>query len=295
MIVSSYVLVISAIVEIDAFSAFNVVERAITLLISTLTVTYASVNSPGVRAKAYGFALGSLVMTPLMLFLSEILYKHALGCDTFGKKTEFFPNGVPSDSSGVDCQHWSFGFQAVYQFTALAKWIAIFLCAAKGAKIITFSIAVAGATMVVKGGVDLVKAIGYEYYPEYTLNWLTILTPVRTWLTYGLAILAFLVQRKLVVRKEVPPPSDAPEGTDPTVVYERKESQPVACTLLCGVVLTFCYKFDAFLLRNLANLKDGGKSAVKRAMSRKSSPEKKKEGEVDVKVTGGKTDPALNA
>jgi len=285
MIVSSYVLVISSLVAIDAFSAFNVLERAITLMISTLTVTYASVNSPGVRAKAYGFALGSLIMTPLMLFVSELLYKNALNCDTFGKKTEFFPNGIPSDSTGVSCEHYSVSFQLVYQLTSAAKWIGIFLAASYGKKLLTFAVAVAGSTMVIKGGVDLVKAIGYEYYPDDALAWLTILTPVRTWATYGLAVLAFLAQKKLLQRNEEPLPADAPEGAEPKVTYTKAENQPAACTLMCSLVLKVCYNMDAFLLRNLENLKDGGKGALMRAATRKSTPKKEE----------GKGDAALNA
>jgi hypothetical protein len=71
VIVSAYVMLINALVSVNAFTAFVTLEQAIALLISTLTVTFTSVNNPGAKAKAAGFALGTLVATPLMQFVAE--------------------------------------------------------------------------------------------------------------------------------------------------------------------------------------------------------------------------------
>ena len=87
VIVSSYILLINSLVSINPFTAFLVFERAVTLVISTLTVTFASVNNKGAKAKAAGFALGSLLATPLMTFASELIYTRAIGCKKFGEKT----------------------------------------------------------------------------------------------------------------------------------------------------------------------------------------------------------------
>lgn len=282
VIVSSYVLLISSVVSIDAFSAFTVFERCVSLVISTLTVTYATMNSHGAKAKAYGFALGSLIMTPLVLFLAELLYKHALDCDTFGKKNEYFPNGVPSAKNGIDCKHSSAGFQVVFQLTQAVKWTVIFLCAYHGAKLIKFSISVSGSTMLVKGGVDLIKAIGYQFFPDDALAWLTILTPIRAWGTYGVAVLFFLIQTKVVMTDE--PKKPEKEGDPPPPpTYSRIEPQPKVCGIM-GPILFLCYKWDAFLLRNLSTLKDGGKGALTKSMVGLTSKSKPKKDKKDTNV-----------
>ena len=75
IIVSSYILLINSIISINAFTAFLTVERAVTFVIATLTVTYTSLNNPGARARAAGFALGSLIGGPLMDFVSTLCYR----------------------------------------------------------------------------------------------------------------------------------------------------------------------------------------------------------------------------
>ena len=109
VVVSSYILLINSIVTVSEFTAFMVFEKTVTLVISTLTVTYTSLNNPGAKAKAAGFALGTLIGTPLVAFISEQLYKlDAIGCTGVGEKREWFPNGEPTGSIAVARLNHSF-------------------------------------------------------------------------------------------------------------------------------------------------------------------------------------------
>ena len=280
IIVSSYILLINSIISINAFTAFLTVERAVTFVIATLTVTYTSLNNPGARARAAGFALGSLIGGPLMDFVSTLCYQHALGCKGMGDKTEYFPNGTP-----MGCDLNSVSFQAVFQLTLFGKWLIIVGSAYYGKKTINFSTATAGGTMIVKGTIDLVKAIGFQVSPESSISIIAVITPSRTWVTYGVAILGFLIQRKLLEEK---PTSIEDETKTETV---RKDPQPKAMLIIFGLLLKICDKIDAFLGRHLETLKDGGKGALVRALTRKKieTPTKEtttttKEDEVEVKV-----------
>jgi hypothetical protein len=267
VIASSYVLLIASIVAIDAFSAFTVVERCVTMIISTLTVTYTSVNSAGARAKVAGFSLGQLIMTPLMAFVSELIYKNALKCDKFGAKSVYFPNGMPEAQNGVDCNKWSTGFQLTYQLTQLAKWFVIMACAYKGKKVVNFATSVAGSSMFIKGAVDLVKAIGYQFFPDDAIQILTVVTPIRAWGTYGVAILAYLLQRKLLTSSK-----DAAG----VVTFARTDPHPKLMNIFFGCLINCLDRINKFLLDNMATLKD-----LKGASMKKLTPSKPKEKEPD--------------
>lgn len=290
VIVSSYILLINSIASVSAFTAFLVFERTVTLVISTLTVTYASLNNKGAKAKAAGFALGTLVATPLMAFLSEMLYKvPGIGCTGFdvSQKKEYFPNGTPT---GCELNSWE--FQMVFQLTLLMKWCIIATSAYYGKKTMNFSTSTAGATMIVKGVIDLAKAVGFQVAPEIAGPVVAVVTPVRTWVTYGVAVGGFLLQRKLITLTEEPPKE---EGGEPTKKYVISDSQPKCMNVLCGVVLKLCYSIDAFLGRHLETLKDGGKAALVRQLTRKVSSKPKETKEADIKVTVDAKDEATTA
>ena len=127
--------------------------------------------------------------------------------------------------------------------------------------------------MLVKGVIDLTKAVGFEVLsPADAATILTAITPIRAWVTYGVAGIAFFLQKKLIEQVDVPPP----EGSDepPKKKWTAKENTP-KCNFLCGFLLKVCTSVDGFLLRNLETLKDGGKAALARQLTRKSaSPSK---------------------
>jgi hypothetical protein len=279
VVVSSYLLLINSIVSVNSFTAFTVFERAVTFIISTLTVTYTSLNNPGAKAKAAGFALGTLIAVPLVAFISELLYKlPAINCKGNGEKKEWFPNGEPTG-----CDLNSVEFQAVYQCMQLLKWLIIIVSTFYGKKTMTFSTATVGATMLIKGIIDLTKAIGFQVMtPSDAASILTAITPIRAWVTYGMAILGFLLQRKLIEQVDVPPPTGSDEA--PKKKWAQKENTPACVNLFCGVLLKVCSKVDNFLLRNLETLKDGGKGAMTRQMTRLSSSTSKTKTNKDTEV-----------
>ena len=263
VVVSSYLLLINSIVSVNAFTAFTVFERAVTFFISTLTVTYTSLNNPGAKAKAAGFALGTLIAVPLVAFIGELLITlPSINCKGKGTKREWFPNGEPTG-----CDLNSVEFQAVYQCMQLLKWIIITVSAIYGKKTMNFSTATVGASMLVKGVVDLTKAVGFQVLsPADAGVILLVITPARAWVTYGVAIGGFFLQRKLITMVSTP----APEGGDkpPKITYEKKDPSPECCNIACGGLLKVCNAVDGFLERNLETLKDGGKGALMRQMTR---------------------------
>lgn len=265
IVVSSYLLLINSIISVNAFTAFIVFERFVTFFISTLTVTYTSVNNPGAGATAAGFALGALIAGPLVDFLSEILFKSVVGCNGFGEKREWFPNGEP-----LGCDLHSAKFQGIFHGLSFLKWVIISLSAFYGKKVINFSTATVGSSMLVKGIIDLTKAIGFQLAPEYATQLLVVVTPIHTWVTYGVAVAGFFVQKMLLTTEEIP----VPEGSTPDTVPKKKnvlKPQGTMGKLACGILLTICMKVDGFLERNLESIKDGGKAALKRAMTKKLS------------------------
>ena len=263
IVVSSYLLLINSIISANAFTAFLVFERFVTFFISTMTVTYTSVNNPVAGARAAGFALGALIAGPFTEFLSDILYKSVVGCKGVGEKREWFPNGEPTG-----CDLHSATFQGIFHGMSFLKWLIIIGCAYYGKKVVNFSTATVGASMVVKGIIDLTKAIGFQVDPDQAAQLLTILTPVRAWVTYGVAAAAFLAQRMILTAEEVPVPEGSPEGTKPTSKMVVKQPQGPLGKAFCGILITICAKIDGFLQRNLETLKDGGKAALKRGLTR---------------------------
>ena len=93
------------------------------------------------------------------------------------------------------------------------KWLIIIGCAYYGKKVVNFSTATVGASMVVKGIIDLTKAIGFQVDPDQAAQLLAIHPPVRAWVTYGVAAAAFLAQGMILTAEEVPVPEGSPEGT----------------------------------------------------------------------------------
>ena len=142
---SSYLLLINSIVSVNAFTAFTVFERAVTFFISTLTVTYTSLNNPGAKRRP--------LVSPSARSLRSLLSRssgspdHASEHQLQGKGTkEWFPNGEPTG-----CDLNSVEFQAVYQCMQLLKWIIITVSAIYGKKTMNFSTVTVGASMLVKG------------------------------------------------------------------------------------------------------------------------------------------------
>lgn len=289
VVVSSYILLINSIVTVTEFTAFMVFERTVTLFISTLTVTYTSLNNPGAKAKAAGFALGTLIGTPLCAFISEQLYKiSSIGCTGVGEKKEWFPNGEPTG-----CDLKSVEFQAVYQCMLLLKWLIITFCAYHGKKLLNFATATVGATMLIKGTIDLVKAVGFQVAPDAAAAILLAITPIRAWVTYGVALVGFFLQRYLIEQVDVPPPDgEAPTGKKKWI---QKAKQPAVANIFCGVLVKVCNSIDGFLMRNLETLKDGGKGAMVRALTRKRDNNKsttKKDTKIEVKVDNKESETA---
>ena len=278
IVVSSYLLLINSIVSVNAFTAFTVFERFVTFFISTLTVTYTSLNNPGAKAKAAGFALGTLIAVPFVAFVSELLYKlPAINCKGNGEKKDWFPNGEPTG-----CDLNSVEFQAVYQCMQFLKWLIIAVSAVYGKKTMNFSTAVVGGSMLVKGIVDLTKAIGFEVLsPQDAAFILLILTPVRAWATYAVAGIGFYCQRYLLEQVEVP---SEKEGEEPKKVWQRKPEQPKCMAMACGILVKICDSVDGFLKRNIETLKDGGRGAMARQMTRTTPKKPTEPAEVKVEV-----------
>lgn len=166
------------------------------------------------------------------------------------------------------------------------KWLIIAVSAYYGKKTMNFSTATVGATMLVKGIIDLTKAVGFQILsPSDAASILTAITPIRAWVTYGVATLAFLLQRKLIEQVDVPPPTGSEEA--PKKKWTQKENTPPCVNLFCGMLLKVCSAVDNFLLRNLETLKDGGKGAMVRQMTRglSSTTKANKDAKVDLDVT----------
>lgn len=268
IVVSSYLLLINSIISVNAFTAFIVFERFVTFFISTLTVTFTSVNNPGAGATAAGFALGSLIAGPLVDFLGGILYKQVVGCSGFGGKQEYFPNGEP-----LGCDLHSASFQGIFHGLSLLKWIIITISAYYGKKVVNFSTAVVGSSMLVKGIIDLTKAVGFQLMPEYAEQLLLIVTPIHTWVTYGVAIGGFFIQKAVLTTEDIP----VPEGSTPDTKPKKKnviKPQGALTRILFGITILISTKIDGFLERNLETIKDGGKAAMKRAMTKRLSSKK---------------------
>jgi len=270
IVVSSYLLLINSIISVNSFKVFLVFERFVTFFISTLTVTYTSVNNPVAGARAAGFALGALIADPLVAFISELLYKNAIGCKGFGEKREWFPNGEPTG-----CDLHSGAFQGIFHGMYVLKWAIIIGCAYKGKKLVNFSTATVGATMLVKGIIDLTKAIGFEVDPDQATTLLVVVTPIRAWVTYAAAAAGYLCQRIVLTEEEVPPPEGSTDEPKKKAVV--KQPQGALGKLFCGVLIKLSFKIDGFLERNLETLKDGGKAALKRTLTKKLSINKGKD------------------
>jgi len=266
VVVSSYILLINDIVTVDWRSGFYVFEKTVTLFITVFAVTYSSVKSPGVAARASGFAMGNLLAKPIIDFVVDLLYQGPIGCNgPIGDKSIFFPNGEPTG-----CDQESVEFQLVYQLSQFLKWIVIITVTWKGESLINLATAVTGSTMFIKGFVDITKAIGFEYFADHAALILRVVTPVRAWAVYGVALVAYIIQRKLL--KEVPP---AEEGNKAT--YEEHDKQPLPCNILCKktFLLTVCHKIDNWLERNLALI--GDKKAMQAKLAKSVTKTKKKD------------------
>lgn len=70
-----------------------------------------------------------------------------------GEKTPLFPDGVPTG-----CDHDSTAFQLTFQLTKLLMVSTIAGFAFAGKKLMGFSIALMGSTMIMKGVLDLLQA-----------------------------------------------------------------------------------------------------------------------------------------
>ena len=66
------------------------------------------------------------------------------------------------------------------------------------------------------------------------------------------------------------------ESEPPKKKWIKKATQPKVASVLCGVLTRMCERVDKFLERNLETLKDGGKGALTRSMSRKGGTPPKK-------------------
>ena len=122
--------------------------------------------------------------------------------------------------------------------------------------------------MSVKGIIDLSKAIGFQVAPEYAATIIAVITPVRTWVMYGVAIVGFLLQRVVLEEVTEEPNPDKPDDP-PKKKMVQKKNQPKIFSLFCGLLIGLCATADAFLGRHLETLKDGGKGAMVRALTRK--------------------------
>jgi hypothetical protein len=186
----------------------------------------------------------------------------SIGCTSLGETKTYFPNGEPQG-----CDLNSVGFQLVFQLTTFFRWLIIVVSAYYGKRTLNFSIATAGATMIVKGTIDLIKAIGFQYAKDSAIQILNVVVPVRAWVTYGVAAIGFLGQKYLLEAKE--------DGKG----FDRKDPQPKACSLLCGGLLKLCYRIDECIGRNLQTmkaLKDPAGMLVKAASSKKNEATTKK-------------------
>ena len=124
--------------------------------------------------------------------------------------------------------------------------------------------------------IDLTKAVGFQVLsPADAAVILVAITPIRAWVTYGVAIVGFFTQRKLITAIDGP----VPEGSDapPKKKYVKKDPSPAVAIFCCGFLTKICESVDGFLERNLETLKDGGKAAMTRQVTRtlKASPSKK--------------------
>jgi len=197
-----------------------------------------------------------------MSFISELLYAPVCGCTGVGKKNMFFPNGEP-----IGCDLYATDFQVIYQCTLLTKWLIIFAFAYYGEKLINFSTATTGGSMFIKGTIDILKAVGFEYFPDDAIAWLRIITPVRTWGVYGLAVTAYLIQRQLL--QEVEKTDD--EGNPIKGVFEKKEKQWKLCCM-CNPLIKVIEGREEWLKANLESI--GSKGAIMKTLTKKAKSPK---------------------
>ena len=76
--------------------------------------------------------------------------------------------------------------------------------------------------MSVKGIIDLSKAIGFQVAPEYAATIIAVITPVRTWVMYGVAIVGFLLQRVVLEEVTEEPNPDKPDDPPKKKMVQKK-------------------------------------------------------------------------
>jgi len=186
----SWVLAVSAVDEMTAFEVFT--DRLAVLAAGVMTLTIASLRSRKIRAYAAGAVLGTMVATPLVELIRQHLYFGTVGCTGIGEKTAIFPEGEP-----IGCDHTSQKFQLTFQLTKALMVCTVAGFAFLGKKLMGFSIAMMGSTMIVEGGMGLLQVILLEYTDDQDLATQIIRTfsTIDLFVTYGIAALGYALQK----------------------------------------------------------------------------------------------------
>lgn len=192
---ANYVAFVSSVAAVDAFTAFDVWDRFVVMATGTLTLTFAAIKSQNARAASQGAVLGVLIATPLTQLMRDLLFVNWVGCTGFGAKGGAFPEGRP-----LGCDLHSTEFQVAFQCSRLVFWLITAAMAYIGKKVTNISIAMTGASMLMKGLMDLIQRIAVITMPDQATSILSLISPLRTFIGYGIAGVGVMVQ--LAILKE---------------------------------------------------------------------------------------------
>ena len=136
------------------------------------------------------------------------------------------PEGVP-----IGCDHDSSTFQAAFQGTKALTVAIVMGFALIGQKTMGFSIAMMGATMIITGGLDLLKVIMTKFVDDQELL-VTItetFTSVELPVTYGVGGLGYLFQWMILKQKDdiryTSPEYEVEDTADITELKEKLKTQ----------------------------------------------------------------------
>ena len=184
---------------VDAMTAIDVFGNGLVLLIvNTMTLAMTSLKNREARAYTRGAVLGVMVATPALEVIRNQLFFGPIGCTHYGEKSQIFPEGIPV--GGPMCTPLSDEFQYVYQGTKGAQIAIVGAFAMLGKHMLNLSTATVGSTMIVKGSFDLLSTVLLMYYPDDAVSILQTFKLLELFVTYGLAVLGYAIQKIALTR-----------------------------------------------------------------------------------------------
>lgn len=195
---ANYIAFVGAAAGVDAFTAFDVWDKFVVLATGTLTLTFTAIKSQKARAISQGAVLGVLIATPLTNFMRTMLYNNWVGCTGYGAKSTVFPDGEPQG-----CDLNSVEFQVSFQLSKTLFWAITAGMMYIGKKVTIVSVAMTGSSMVMKGLIDLITNVMTIAMPDLAAEILGVLTPIRTFIGYGLAGVGVVIQLHILQKTVV--------------------------------------------------------------------------------------------